>query len=163
LLEISVKSENKDSMATVAMIVTGLMLLATVVFLVTRLVNVVNENSVKGDVNNETRVEANIQPVGIVATGAVAAGPVVRNGKDIVDAVCISCHGSGVLGAPKIGEKDQWSARVAARGLDGLLMSATNGLNAMPPKGGDPTLTEEELTSAISYMLEKSDIDVKKK
>jgi cytochrome c5 len=161
LLEISVKNENKDSMATVVMIVTGLILLAAVIFLVTRLTNVVSENSVKGEISNEALVEANIQPVGKVATGAVAAGPVVRSGKDIVDAVCISCHGSGVLGAPKIGEKDQWGPR-AAKGLAGLLKSATNGLNAMPPKGGDATLSEADLTKAITYMVEQSGVELKK-
>lgn len=156
------KSENKDSMATVAVIVTGLILLVTVIFLVTRLANVVSNNSVKGELNNSAHVEANIKPVGNVATGAVAAGPVVRSGKDIVDSVCLSCHGSGVLGAPKIGEKGQWSPR-ASKGLDGLVKSAINGLNAMPPKGGDPTLSEENISAAISYMLEKSGIEVKKK
>jgi len=157
-----VKSENKDSMATVAVIVTGLILLVTVIFLATRLVNVLSNNSVKGEVNNTARVEANIKPVGNVATGVVAAGPVVRSGKDITDSVCLSCHGSGVLGAPKIGEKGQWSAR-ASKGLDGLVKTAISGLNAMPPKGGDPSLSDEDITKAVSYMLEQSGIEVKKK
>jgi cytochrome c5 len=157
-----VKSENKDSMATVVMIVTGLMLVAAVVFLFTRLANVISDNSVKGELNNTARVEANIQPVGNVATGAVAAGPVVRSGKEIADSVCLSCHGSGVLGAPKIGEKGDWSAR-AGKGLDGLVKTAISGLNAMPPKGGDPSLSDEDITKAVSYMLEESGIEVKKK
>jgi len=157
----SVKNENKDSMATVVMIVTGLLLLAAVIFLVTRLANVVNENSVKGEINDEALVEANIHPIGKVATADVTAAPVVRSGKDIVDSVCISCHGSGVLGAPKIGEKSQWGPR-AAKGLDALLHSATNGLNAMPPKGGDASLTEADLTKAITYMVEQSGLELKK-
>jgi cytochrome c5 len=158
----SVKNENKDSMATVVMIVTGLVLLAVVIFLVTRLANVVNENSVKGEINDEALVEANVHPIGKVATADVTAAPVVRSGKDIVDSVCISCHGSGVLGAPKIGEKSQWGPR-AAKGLDALLHSATNGLNAMPPKGGDASLTEADLTKAITYMVEQSGLELKKK
>lgn len=147
-------------MAIVAMLVAAVILLVAVVFLVTRLANVVDENSVKGEVDNEARVAANIAPVGKVVSGEVATGPVVRGGKEIVDAVCLSCHGTGVLNAPKIGEKGDWTAR-ASKGLSGLVKTAISGLNAMPPKGGDPTLSEDDITKAVSYMLEQSGIDAK--
>ena len=155
------KQENKDSMAPIAMIFGVVVLLAAVIFLVTRLVSVYDQNSTKGEINTEAHVLANIQPVGEVATGEVAA-PAARSGKEVVDAVCASCHGAGVLGAPKIGDNGQWSGRFA-NGLDALVKTATSGIGAMPALGGDPTLSEDELTDAIIYMLNESGISAKKK
>jgi cytochrome c5 len=156
-----VKQENKDSMAPIAMIFGVVVLLAAVIFLVTRLVSVYEQNSTKGEINNEAQVLANIQPIGEVATGEVAA-PAARSGKEVVDAVCASCHGAGVLGAPKIGDNGQWSGRFA-NGLDGLIKTATSGIGAMPAMGGDPTLSEDELADSIIYMLNESGISAKKK
>ena len=155
------KHENKDSMAPIALVFGVLVLLAAVIFLVSRLYSVVVQNSTKGEINNEAQVLANIQPVGEVVTGEVAAGPVTRSGKEVVEAVCASCHGAGVLGAPKIGDNGQWAARFD-KGLDGLLKTAISGIGAMPAKGGDPTLTDDELTDSIIYMLNESGFSVKK-
>jgi len=155
-----VKHENKDSMAPIAMIFGVVVLLAAVIFLVTRLISVYEQNSTKGEINNEAQVLANIQPVGEVATGE-AAGPVARSGKEVVEGVCASCHGAGVLGAPKIGDKGQWEDRFA-KGLDGLMKTAISGIGAMPAKGGDPTLSDDELQDSIIYMLNESGFSVKK-
>ena len=155
------KHENKDSMAPIALVFSVLVLLAAVIFLVTRLFSVVGQNTTKGDMNTEAQVLANIQPVGEVVTGDVAVGPVTRSGKEIVDGVCASCHGAGVLGAPKIGDKGQWESRYA-NGLDSIVKTAISGIGAMPAKGGDPTLSDDEITDAIIYMLNESGYSVKK-
>ena len=42
-----------------------------------------------------------------------------RSGKDVVDAVCITCHGTGAQGAPKIGDRKAWEKR-ASQGLTSL-------------------------------------------
>lgn len=55
-------------------------------------------------------------------------------------------HTAGVMGAPKIDDKAAWTPRVARKGLDGLLKNAVNGIRSMPARGGDPTITDEELT-----------------
>lgn len=120
----------------------------------------------KDDVGPNPRMEArileNIKPVGEVNVGdvpAAAAAPVAaagpRSGKDIFNSTCMACHGTGVAGAPKVGDKAAWSPR-AAKGIDGLLKSATNGLNAMPPKGTCGACSDEELKGAIEYMLKET-------
>jgi len=35
-----------------------------------------------------------------------------RSGKDIVEAQCVKCHGTGVGGAPKVGDHAAWGPRV---------------------------------------------------
>jgi cytochrome c5 len=156
-----VKHETNDAMAMPAMIFGVLILLAAVIFLASRLVSVIGQNSTVGEIDNADEVIANIAPIGEVNTGAVAAGPVVRGGKEIYEAVCAACHGAGVLGAPKFGDNGQWASR-HGNGWETLMANATNGINAMPAKGGDPTLTDDELANAVIYILENSGITVKK-
>ncbi len=91
----------------------------------------------------------------LIAPDAVNAQSDGRSGKDVVDAACISCHGSGAKGAPKIGDKKAWSKR-AALGLTGLTEDALKGIRQMPPHGGSAGLTDIEIERAISYMVNQS-------
>lgn len=78
-----------------------------------------------------------------------------RTGKEIVDSLCISCHGSGAAGAPKIGDAKAWAER-ASRGLTSLSKNALAGIRQMPPHGGNPNLTDTDLERAITYMVNQS-------
>lgn len=104
---------------------------------------------------SEEEVARRLKPVGEVAlvdTGA-AKGP--RSAEDIVKAVCAACHGSGALGAPKIGDQAAWAPRLA-RGLDKLTESAIRGVKAMPPKGGAADLSDAEVAMAVIHMANQS-------
>ncbi len=87
-------------------------------------------------------------PVGGAAAGA-ALDPAVA-GKKVYESVCMACHDSGAAGAPKFGDKTAWAPRLS-KGLDGLLASATKGLNAMPPKGGFSG-SDAEFKAAVEYL-----------
>ena len=101
-------------------------------------------------------VAARIQPVGRVEFGAApGAAGAARTGEDIVKATCFACHGTGAAGAPKIGDAAAWSPRIKM-GLAHLLQVATKGEKAMPPRGGNPELTDAELARAIVYMANQS-------
>jgi cytochrome c5 len=78
-----------------------------------------------------------------------------RSGKDVVDTLCISCHGSGAGGAPKIGDNKAWAKR-ASLGLTSLTQHALTGIRQMPPHGGNPSLTDSEIERAITYMVNQS-------
>jgi cytochrome c5 len=78
-----------------------------------------------------------------------------RSGKEVVEATCLACHGSGAQGAPKIGDEKSW-ARLAARGLTSLSASALRGIRKMPSHGGNPGLSDIEIERAITYMVNES-------
>jgi cytochrome c5 len=96
--------------------------------------------------------ETAAEPVAAAGEEA-AAGP--RSGEQVYQANCIACHGTGAAGAPKMGDAAAWAPRIA-KGIDALLVSATNGLNAMPAKGLCMDCSEDELKGAIEYMISKS-------
>ena len=78
-----------------------------------------------------------------------------RSGKEVVEATCASCHGTGANGAPKIGDKQAWSKR-AAKGFSSLTQSALKGIRKMPPHGANFKLTDIEIKRAIVYMVDQS-------
>jgi cytochrome c5 len=81
--------------------------------------------------------------------------PRARTGEQIVKAQCIKCHGPGLDGAPKIGDKDAWIQR-AKLGFDSVVSSAIHGHGAMPARGGMADLTDDEMRAAVTYMFQKS-------
>jgi len=119
------------------------------------------------DYKPEEIVLENIKPVGQVYiagesepevppaadTEVASSGP--KSGEEVYNGACMSCHGTGAAGAPKLGDAEAWAPRIAA-GMDTLLTNATNGLNAMPPKGLCMACSEAELQGAVEYMVENS-------
>jgi cytochrome c5 len=101
-----------------------------------------------------------LKPVGQVKVegAAVAQAPVVekapapKSAKEIYDTVCMACHTTGILEAPKYGDKAAWADRIA-KGEATLIQNAINGLNNMPPRGGNNTLSDEEVKQSVQYML----------
>lgn len=86
---------------------------------------------------------------------AAAAAPSAEDlaaGKKVYGSICMACHDSGLAGAPKVGDAAAWTER-RKQGLDVMVGHAINGLNAMPPKGGNPTLSDAEIKQAVEYML----------
>jgi cytochrome c5 len=73
------------------------------------------------------------------------------HGKATYDSICSACHGAGVAGAPKFGDKAAWAARLKA-GKDSLYSTALKGKGAMPPKGGNPSLSDADVKAAVDYM-----------
>ncbi len=75
-----------------------------------------------------------------------------RSGKEVVESVCIACHGTGKDGAPRIGNATDWAPR-AAKGLDKLSQNAITGVRKMPAHGGQAKLTDLEMSRATAYMI----------
>lgn len=91
---------------------------------------------------------------GATDAGGAGAGTAAASGERVMQQVCTACHGTGVLGAPKSGDKAAWQARLEqAGGVDGLVASAIKGKNQMPPRGGAPQLTDAQIRAAIEVML----------
>lgn len=92
-------------------------------------------------------------PAAAIAAAPVAAG--ADAGKKAFDAACIACHGAGIAGAPKFGDKAAWTARLG-QGAAVLYDHAIKGFQGkagfMPPKGGS-TLPDAEVKAAVDYMV----------
>jgi cytochrome c5 len=122
--------------------------------------------------NGQTAVQAmelleRIRPVGNVAMepgtpvtaqaaeNAAGQASAARSGEVIYQATCAACHSTGAAGAPKTGNKTDWSARTS-QGTATLVQHATQGIKAMPPKGGCSTCSDTKIRAAVEYLVSKS-------
>lgn len=96
-------------------------------------------------------VAERIKPAGEVVVAAAGGAQETRNGKAVYEAVCMACHASGVLNAPKFGDKGAW-AKLIAEGQAQLTADAMKGVRQMPPRGGSPDLSDTEFARAVAYM-----------
>ncbi|WP_332671651.1 c-type cytochrome [Aromatoleum sp.] len=92
-----------------------------------------------------------IQPVARLQLKVATVAPGSRTGEQIYTSVCASCHGAGVLGAPKTGDNEAWAPRIA-QGFETLASNAINGIRGMPPRGGAADLTDTEVRRAVAYL-----------
>jgi cytochrome c5 len=77
------------------------------------------------------------------------------SGQEVYDSACKACHETGVANAPRVGDKARW-APLIKEGLEELTTDAIKGKGAMPPKGGRPELTRNDLSRAIVFMANRS-------
>jgi len=83
---------------------------------------------------------------------ASKAAPAVADGKKVYESTCIACHGAGVANAPKFGDKKAWAMHLM-HGTEHLYENALKGLGAMPPRGGNLTLSDADVKAAVDYMV----------
>lgn len=92
------------------------------------------------------------------ATSTMGSGA-MDEGEKIYNQTCKSCHGEGIDGAPKFGDKAAWADRIA-EGMDTLENHALNGFTGksgtMPPKGGNAALSDDDVKAAVEYMVSNS-------
>lgn len=77
------------------------------------------------------------------------------DGKAVYDKVCFACHQVSVAGSPKLGDKEAWAPRLK-QGPDAMVQSVIKGKGAMPPKAGNPALSEQEIRAAVDFMVSQS-------
>jgi len=75
-------------------------------------------------------------------------------GKALYSSACVACHGAGIAGAPKFGDKAAWGPRIA-QGNPVLYEHALKGFQGkagvMPPKGGS-SAPDADVKAAVDYM-----------
>lgn len=102
-------------------------------------------------------------PAAEAPAAAPAATPVAAAdnaaGKSVYNKTCALCHGAGVAGAPKPGDKADWGPRIA-QGKDTLYKHAIEGFTGakgmMPPRGGGSSLSDDDVKAAVDYMADQS-------
>lgn len=88
--------------------------------------------------------------LGVVASISIIAQ---ADGEATYNQACMACHMTGAAGAPIRGNEEHWEPRVE-KGSDILYDHAINGFQAMPPKGGQLGLSDDEVKAAVDYLLE---------
>jgi len=128
-------------------------LIGAVVFLVVviALLAKLATSGFNGDSSSMTKeaLAARLKPIG--ASVASDGLPGSRSGEAVFQAVCINCHGAGLLGSPKFSDASAWAPRIA-KGYQTLVQHALSGFNAMPARGGNTSLTDDEVARAVAYM-----------
>jgi cytochrome c5 len=91
--------------------------------------------------------------------GSTAAMGAAGSGQEVYTKTCSVCHAAGVTGAPKLGDKADWGPRIA-QGANVLYEHALKGFTgkkgAMPAKGGNTALADEEVKAAVDYMVSQA-------
>jgi cytochrome c5 len=91
-----------------------------------------------------------------IPAAAAAGAPAAAGGEGVYKTACFACHGAGIAGAPKAGDKAAWSARIA-QGKPTLYTHAVAGFQGkagvMPAKGGNASLADADVKSAVDYMV----------
>jgi cytochrome c5 len=83
--------------------------------------------------------------------------PLLEHGRTVWLGTCKGCHALGVAGAPPVTDKTAWTPRLE-QGMPVLLQHALHGFYGpdytyMPPRGGNPDLSDKDVEAALSYML----------
>jgi cytochrome c5 len=77
------------------------------------------------------------------------------DGKAVYDKVCFACHQVSVANSPKLGDQVAWAPRIKT-GIDPLVQSVIKGKGAMPPKAGNPALSDAEIRAAVEFMVSQA-------
>lgn len=136
--------------------IVGVIGIVLFVLLVAKIFGVTDTIDVAEPTAAVSQVEENIKPVAAVEVAAAGAtSGAEKSGEEVVKAVCSMCHTAGLMNAPKIGDKAQWQPRIA-QGYETLVKHAIEGIRTMPARGGNPSLTDGEVASAVANMANAS-------
>lgn len=131
------------------------------------------EAHLKVDPRQQVAVDARTQPFARVAvagqdnsalaivepSGGAPAAALPTTAEEVFNAACSACHGQGIAGAPKMGDRAAWAARIA-QGTDTLYKHAIEGYQGkagfMPAKGGRADFPDDIVRQGVDYMVEKS-------
>jgi cytochrome c5 len=125
---------------------------------------------IKSDPRYVSSVDANLRPIASVAVAGQdnsalaikSSGPEVKvslpaDGTAAYQTGCVACHGAGIAGAPKTGDKSAWGPRLA-QGKAVLYKHAIEGFNGktgvMPAKGGQVAWPDDLVKQAVDHIVE---------
>ena len=173
----SLTKSDQSFLRQFSLLISGLLVLA--ILLVVMAYTIHRSEPEETNPNRPQQIATRIAPAGAVYAGntgraamaaaqeaaAKAASAQVAfggstDGKTVYEGLCHSCHTGGVAGAPKLGDKASWAPRIA-QGIDTLVKHAIDGYhgpdgNFMPPKGGMPSLTDEQVKSTVEWIVDQT-------
>ena len=153
--DMSKGTELRSILETVGVVIGSLVgAIILIVFATTKYEPSESSNKIVGEKKPSSE---NISPVAEVKVAEDSTSNTMStiSGEKIAQANCVMCHASGLMNAPKIGDAGQWGPRIA-QGKDMLVSNAIKGIRTMPAKGGNTSLTDEEVAAAVIYMANAS-------
>lgn len=137
--------------------------LAIIFFIIFFIAQIIVPSTKVADEFTNNNIVNRIEPVGklnysdqeedISIKKEVITADLYNNGEEVYDAVCQSCHTSGILNSPKYGDKNAWQQRIS-KGKEKLYYNAIKGIGAMPAKGGRPDLSDKMIEMGVDYILD---------
>ena len=160
--------QDKKFFDTFMLVLGVLIAIAAALYMTSRVIGAnTQERNVLSDPALKAAVAERIEPIARVAVAGKdnsALNPVEKpaaapqadlTGEQGFNMACVACHGAGIAGAPKFGDKAAWGPRVA-KGLATLHQHALHGFQGqsgvMPPKGGRVDLSDKSIMNAVDYM-----------
>lgn len=156
--------EDRDSLKIFVGLFGGLAALVVVLFVLAQMV--VSGANINPRGTGRT-LASRMEPVGQVTVASNVMDSIVKpaeasgavSGKSVFEGTCSACHGPGIAGAPKFGDKAAWQHHIA-KGLPTLYKHALNGFSGktgvMPAKGGNTSLTDAQVEAGVRYMVSHS-------
>ncbi|NRF69547.1 cytochrome c5 family protein [Aquincola sp. S2] len=135
-------------------IVASFVVPVVVIIMLTNFVAFGTKSGAGSDGMSAEAVARRIRPVGSVEVKDVNDPAALKNGDQVFQAQCASCHATGALNAPKLADAAAWGPRLKA-GYAGLLQAALKGKGSMPPQGGGE-FNDVEIGRAVVYMANQS-------
>jgi cytochrome c5 len=126
-----------------------------IIVMLSQLVTSGGDTSKDNPALSDEAIAKRLKPVGVVEIIDPDAPKTEKSGKEVVEAVCGACHGSGALGSPKIGDRAAWG-KLIAEGHARLTQTAIKGIRQMPPRGGNPDLSDTEMARAVAHMANQA-------
>lgn len=88
------------------------------------------------------------------SVGGADAVATQRTGETVFQQACFACHGTGLYGAPVVGDAYDWQDRLS-KGLPVLLENTLQGMNNMPPRGACADCSDTEIEAAVRYLTDQ--------
>ena len=126
-----------------------------VILLLVSLVTTTTQKGLGSDSQTPEAIANRIKPVAGFALVDANAPKVFKTGQQVYESTCTACHTAGVAGAPKLGDSGAWAPFIQ-KGYEDMVKNAIHGIGAMPPKGGNPSLSDFEVERAVVYIANKS-------
>lgn len=161
------QTDDRTFMRKFGGIIIGLMLITVVIFILAS--SLQDEPSGNANPSHQLLAEKRISPVSGVRVGdegaaalaeaqpapaeaAAESGAEAIDGGQVYNSLCMTCHDAGVAGAPIRGS-EELAQRASEKGIETMVTNAINGINVMPPKGGNLSLTDEQVRAAVEFMM----------
>jgi len=140
---------DNDFVKNFSLMIGALIALTVVIFIVASIIGA--KPVTTSSVDDKSVVAKVVSAVANVVIPAAQAA----DGAATYNTACAACHGAGIAGAPKLGDKAAWAPRIK-QGKAAMYNTALKGKGAMPPKGGRMDMSDAAVKAATDYLIAKS-------